>query len=106
MDMQTWLNQHFTPWQQEMEQRAKDRDLYSKLVKQNATAIKHMVGLVYDGQGTKAATAWNALGFPGGLKSINLAQDGQWLEITPQQGERLAIPLDNLLEVLNELLGA
>ena len=106
MDMQTWFEEHFKPWRDDMEQRAAERSKYGKLVKANVQAVKHVVGLIHDGRGRDAAEAWNALGFDVLLRSIDLTQDGQWLEVTPVKGERTAVPVAELTTLLNELLTA
>lgn len=106
MDIQTWFEQEFKPWQDAMKQREEERKHYGKMVKSNARAIKHVVALIHAGSSVEAAAAWNALGFPVVLKEILLTQDGEWLEITPTEGERMAIPMDHLISVLNEMLGA
>jgi len=104
MDIQTWFEQEFKPWQDEMKKREEERKNYGAMVKNNARAIKHVVALIHAGSGVEAAQAWNALGFPVVLKDIQLTQDGDWLEITPAEGERLAMPMDHLISVLNDML--
>lgn len=104
MDINTWLEQHFNPWQNAMKQRVEEEQLYTSLVKSNARGVKHVLALIHAGSSAQAAAAWNNLGFPVTLKAITLSADGHWLEITTTDNNTTALPLNNLLEVLRRLL--
>lgn len=103
MDIQSWFEEKFKPWQAAMQQRESERQQYAVIVKNNAAQIKHVVALIHAGRGEEAA-AWNALDFPVQFKAMQLSQDDTWLEVAAMNGERSAVPLDELIEVLTELL--
>lgn len=106
MDIQTWFEEKFKPWQAAMQQREAEKQQYAVIVKNNAVQIKHVVALIHAGRGEDAAAAWNVLGFPVQFKVLQLTQDGTWLEVTAMNGQRSAVPLDELIAVLSELLGS
>jgi hypothetical protein len=103
-NLKTWHETVFQPWAQQNRAYVQEKTQARKLLVQHASALKHMVGLLFDGKYDEVVKSWNQLGLIPQLKHVRLDAYNERLNLIPTTGQPIVLDLPELLAELEEIL--